>query len=456
MSLNLNDYHYPYPTYLIEDIFKKICSEHGGIIQSIMASPVDYEEDFYIKTVTGQMPYYHKVLLDPSLNVQYHLGGYGTFYEEAIIRHIGEAIERYSLMVSQYALVDKFKYATYNQIKNEGTVIPFEYLTLFSDADYAKMNRGNYKRFRKLKEDDIVGWVKCPSLFNPVKDIWVPIQLLFVGYKLNQKENEVGFSPGFSTGTASHMSLEKALLNALLEFIEVDALMVNWYTKRQAPSVIIDDLTILNQYSKIFSEDSDFNVLSFDLGILENVDAHVLGTAIMNKKEERPFIVYGAQGHLDPLKGFYRSFMEAVAISFLGTYGPLYLPEEYFTYPENDTFTDLDKNVAFFAFPNDGQKKRDLLRSMVKGKKLLSSMKTYETGNTKKDVTKLIRQLSGVSEYAVFLDVTPPEARGKGWYVMRVFIPELVTMCIPGVPYSQHPRLKKFGGITNEYPHPLP
>lgn len=452
----MNVSYYPYTSHLIEDLFKKICSEHGGIMQSILVGPVKYAEGLDIKSVAGQMPYYHKVLLDPALNVQYHLTGYGTFYEEAIIRLVGEAIERYSLMVSQYTLVDKIKYATYNQMKKEGTVVPFEYLNIFSDADYTKMNRGQYKGLGKLTEDDIVGWIKCPSLFHPGRDIWVPIQLLFVGYGINRAENEVAFSPGFSTGTAAHRSLEKALANALLEFIEIDALMINWYTKRRAPSIIIDDLTILNEYAKIFGEDSNFDVLSVDLSILDNVDAHVFGTVVMNKKEERPFIVYGAQGHLDHLKGFYRSFMESVAIAFLGIYGPLYSPKEYFSYPEKDSFTDLDTNVAFFAFPNHAQKKRDLIHSMVKGKKLLSAMKTYETEDAKKDVTKLIRQLSGISEYAVYLDVTPPEAREKGWYVMRAFIPELVTMCIPGVPYSEHPRFKKFGGIDNEYPHPLP
>lgn len=448
--------HYPYATHLIEDIFKRICSEHGGILQSLMASPVKLAENLDFKIVGGQMPYYHKVLLDPTLDIQHHLTGYGTFYEEAIIRLVGEAIERYALIASQYPLANKFRYATYNEIKEEGPVIPLEYLTTFSNSDYARLNKGTHNGYKKLTEDDIVGWIKCPSLFKPALDIWVPIQSLFVGYKLNRKENEIAFSRAFSSGTAAHTSLERALLNALLELIEVDALMINWYTKRQAPSVIIDDFTILNEYSQIFRRDSNWEVLVMDLRILENVDAHVFGTVIINKKEQRPFIVYGAQGHLDHLKGFYRSFMESGTIAFLGIYGPLYSPKEYFTYPENDSFTDLDTNVAFFAFPNDAQKKRNLIHGMVKGGKPLSSMESYETENPKQDLAKLICQLSGVSKYAVYLDVTPPEVRGKGWYVMRTFIPELVTLCVPGVPYSEHPRFKEFGGIKNEYPHPLP
>ncbi|HLP58331.1 MAG TPA: YcaO-like family protein [Candidatus Deferrimicrobium sp.] len=452
----MNLTYYPYPTHLIENIFKRICSEHVGVIQSLMVGPVKYTDNLDIKSVSGQMPYYHKVLIHPDLNVQYHLTGYGTFYEEAIIRLVGEAIERYSLMATQYTLTERFRYASYNQIKQDGAVMPFDYLRTFSDSDYEKLNKGEFKGLKKLEKDDIVGWIKCPSLFKPGLEIWTPLQLLFVGYRVNQDVKEVGFTPGFSTGTAAHATLEKALCNAILEFIEIDALMINWYTRRKAPAIAIDDLTILKQYASIFGEKSNYDVLSFDLSILKEVDAHVFGTAIMNKKEERPFIVYGAQGHLDPVKGFYRSFMESMAIAFLGIYGPLYSPKEYFNDPGCDTFTDLDKNVSFFAVPSNAQKKRDLIYSMGEGKKLLSSMKSHESGETKQDLIRLISQLSKVSEYAVYLDVTPPETRDKGWYVMRTFIPELVTMCVPGVPYSNHPRFAQFGGITNEFPHPLP
>ena len=83
-------------------------------------------------------------------------------------------------------------------------------------------------------------------------------------------------------------------------------------------------------------------------------------------------------------------------------------------------------------------------------------MKSYDTGNVRADTTKLLRQLSVVSRYGVYLDVTPPETCHRGWKVMRTLIPELVTMCVPGVPYSQHPRFANYGGIRNEYPHPLP
>ncbi|HLU46253.1 MAG TPA: hypothetical protein VKZ67_14755, partial [Natronosporangium sp.] len=69
---------------------------------------------------------------------------------------------------------------------------------------------------------------------------------------------------------------------------------------------------------------------------------------------------------------------------------------------------------------------------------------------------ELIRMVAGVSEWACYLDITPPELADTEWKVMRVLIPELLSMCLPGLPAKAHPRMKQYGGVTNELPHPLP
>lgn len=447
---------YPYSTYLAEDVLRPICSEHGGITQSLLVSPVKYSEDLAIKSVVAQMPAYHKVLLSPHLDVQYHLSGYGVFWEEALIRLAGEAIERYSLMVAQHTLADQIRYATYREVQRDGKVVPLDYLRPFSDDDYERLGRGQYHGLRRLEPDDVVGWVRCPSLYDPATDVWVPAQMLFVGYKLSRKHGEVAFCPGFSTGTAAHTSPVRALQSALLEQIEIDALMLQWYTDLQAPEVIVDDLGLRRLVPGLLGPDSGFEVRALDLRVLDGVDAHVFGSVLVNRRDERPLIVLGAQGHLDPARAFYRALMEAVAIGFLGIYGPLYLPAEYLMPPGGSGFTDLDRNVAFFADPSDAGLKRGVIDGLVEGTRVLSAMKSHDTGDAERDTVRLIRQLRPFSEHAVFLDVTPPETRPLGWHVMRVFLPELVTMCVPGVPYTRHPRMVQYGGVCNECPHPLP
>jgi thiazole/oxazole-forming peptide maturase SagD family component len=454
-SANLAPTFYPSATHLLEDAVRPICSEHGGITQSVLVSPISHCEGLSIKSITAQMPAYHKVLLNPDADVQYHLGGYGTFHEEALVRLVGEAIERYSLLVAPRTMSERICYTSYDEIVRRGPTVPFEYLRLFSDQDYARLDRGHFHGMRRLERTDVVGWIQCPSLFEPDVEIWTPAQMLFVGYTANRAAGEVPFNPGFSTGTAAHQCVEKALQSALLEFIEIDALMLRWYTEMPAPQVTIDNLGVAALAPELLRADAKYDVLALDLSVLPGVDAHVFGSVVVRKRAESPYLMLGAQGHLNPVKAFYRSLMEAVSISFLGIYGPLFLPKEYLS-ADGQGFTDLDTNVAFFVSSHDAPRKRAAIERLISGKRVLSGMRNYDSGDVGEDTARLIQQLSAFSKYGVFLDVTPPETVSRGWKVMRVFLPELVTMCVPGVPYTEHPRMKAHGGVRNEYPHPLP
>src|SRR5262249_48689549 len=155
--------------------------------------------------------------------------------------------------------------------------------------------------------------------------------------------------------------------------------------------------------------------------------AHAIAVVLINKAHERPLIIFGGQGGLDPRQTLYRALMEAIAVAFLGIYGPLYMPKEYLQSSAKPTFTDLDRNVAFFAAPTDADSKIAAIRQLASGTKLLSSMPNFQKSGVKRDTAHVIQQLSELSRYAAFIDITPPETHRMGWRVMRVFIPELVT-----------------------------
>lgn len=446
---------YPSAAHLLDQAVRPICSEHGGITHSVLVSPITHCDGLALKSIAVQMPAYHKVLLSPDADVQYHLGGYGMLHEEALVRLVGEAIERYSLLVAPRTMAERICYASYDEISRRGRTVPFEYLRLFSDRDYERLNRGHFHGLRRLERTDVVGWIACPSLFDPDVEIWMPAQMLFVGYRHNRAAGEVVFNPGFSTGTAAHTSVEKALQSAILECIEIDALMLRWYAVLPAPQVTIDNLNLAALTPQLLGARARYDVLAIDLSVLPGVDAHVFASVVVCKRAERPYLMLGAQGHLNPVKAFYRSLMEAVSISFLGIYGPLYLPRQYLSANVRE-FTDLDTNVAFYVSPEDAARKRGAIEQLISGRRVLSAMTNHDTGDVRADTSRLIAQLSAFSTDAVFLDVTPPETASRGWKVMRVFVPELVNMCVPGVPYSEHPRLKAAGGVRNEFPHPLP
>jgi thiazole/oxazole-forming peptide maturase SagD family component len=450
--------YYPSSTHLVDDVFRAACGEHTGILQSVIVRPIRYGDGLKLISITGKMPDYPQAMYNIQAPTQYHLCGYGSYDEEALVRLVGEAIERYSLMVSFRAFNrERLTFASYRDLKNRGKVLPFEYLSLFSNEDYRKLETTDFKGARALSETDKIGWILCPSLFRPGDQIWMPLQMMFVGYKPSSDMGEIRFSPGFSTGTAAHRSLTKALTSALLEFIEIDSLMVHWYAKNKACTLIPNDGAIVERHIDMLGPQSQYEVRVQDIGVIEGLRAHVAGTTIINKKDQRPFVSYGAQASLNPLKAFYRSFMEAIAIEYMGIYGPLYSPKEYLRESGNETIADLDTNAAYWANPHQAASKRAFLDDLASGeKRALTALRNHETGNDEEDLLRLISDLSSVSEYAVYLDVTPPETRPQGWHVMRAFIPELVCMCIPGVPYGNHPRWQKFGGKKHDIPHPLP
>ncbi|MBN1982386.1 MAG: YcaO-like family protein [Chitinivibrionales bacterium] len=450
--------YYPFSDYVHRSVFKEICSEQTGILRStIVKINKKKDADFNVISLIGKMPDYHKVLMGPEAEIQYHLAGYGTFYEESIIRLVGEGIERYALLNSQFALQHRYVYATYNEIKKRGKVVPFEYLTIYSDEDYKNFEKGGVKGIRRLQPDDRIGWIECPSLLHQGEMIWVPSQMLFVGHKINRDKNEVFFCPGFSTGTASHITLKNALLNAITEFVQLDAFIVSWYTKQKAKRLIIDEPTLLKRFHNLFGEHSKFDVVGLDFTLVKDIPLHCFGVAIINKSDARPLAVLGLQGGLDPYHAFYRGMLEGLTLLPLGFTGPVYAPKEYFNSPSKDEqFLDLDRNVAFYMHPDNASEKRQVFSNLIAGEETLSSLENRESESVDENLSKLIKGLKTVSEYAVYLDITPPETREKGWYVMRVFIPELVTMCLPGIPYHNHPRILKYGGVKNEYPHPTP
>ncbi len=127
-----------------------------------------------------------------------------------------------------------------------------------------------------------------------------------------------------------------------------------------------------------------------------------------------------------------------------------------FLYNGKDDFLNLDSNVAYWTKAENQETKERILNEMWEGTVNMSTFSNLNTGNDMKNLEYLIGKLSKISKYAVYLDITPPEVINKGLKVMRVFIPELVQLSYPGFPYTQHPRVLENGGISVDFPHPMP
>ena len=438
---------YPSSAHVIND-FRRICGQHFGITESQIVQVAQAKHAPFMQTMTARMPNYHKLLLGEHVDIQYHLAGYGVYREEALVRLLGEAIERYALITAAATARKRLFKASYNDLKSESNVMPWELIHVFSAQDYERM-RGKLI-FRDITPDDQISWIWCPSLFNPGQDICIPAQCLFTGV---QFEDEIPFVTSFSKGCASHTDPKLALRTALLEAVEADALMVRWYTLRKSRRVLIDDPTLRDMIADIFRE-LDVEILPYEY-TMPGMPGHAFAVAVMSKGAERPTVLLGTGAGLDPRATLYRTLIEAVAIFYIAKNGPALQPRDYLTEIDASSHTNLDSNVAYWAAAQDGDSKRAFMRNMLDGEVALSTLTKHQS-TIDQDLAYILGELKDISRYAVHLDITPPDLEHTDWSVARVFFPELVQVSLPSFPYGAHPRLLECGGIRNQLPHPSP
>jgi len=389
------------------------------------------------------------------MEMQYHLAGYGSTNEEAVTRLTGEAVERYAAMMAMKLFEHRIEYATHRTLSARADCVPLEYLGILDveqQHNIAHMMPHYYHQ--PPGEDDVIAWILCPSLTRPGRDVYVPAQLMFLGFRTNPEASDKMFTPSFSTGTAAHTSLDKALLNALVEAVQIDAFILNWYTSTPAPAVEIDmdgaQLLAMAGLQPNGPYEARISYLSRPELPLPN-----MGVTLVRKSQQLPYIAFGLQADRDPAQALLRGAAESVAILGIGNFTTIFdLPRVHFA-EHSSAFTDLDTNVLYYASPNEASEKLRIVESRVAGSVRLSEAPSYADTN-EAAIARLTRELAAVSRWATYLDITPPELADTPWKVVRVVIPELLSMCLPGYPPRAHPRFAEYGGVTNVAPHPLP
>lgn len=346
---------------------------------------------------------------------------------------------------------DKVVYHSYNEMSAMYDILPWEYLDIFSDSDYSQL--ASKTNIRSITRDDVIGWLECPSLTKPGKTTFIPMQCLFIGYHIREDLGEKIFVPSFSKGSAAHVNIYKALESAIMEAIEADAFMLNWYTNAKGRKLKPDSLELMHISDKILG-DTPYSLSLYDFS-MENLPGSVIAAQLTNTKGKSPYILMGCSSNLNPVRASYRALSEAATIHYLAANGPMMSPVDFLG-THKDDFLNLDSNVAYWTKAENQAKKDEILKTISDKTVALSSLSNENTGDDKRNLEYIIKKLRLISEYAVYLDITPPEIIGTGLKVMRVFIPELVQLSYPGFPYSRHPRVLQFGGITNDFPHPMP
>lgn len=375
-------------------------------------------------------------------------GGAGVRLADAVNAAMGELLERYAAFA--YDGTDRIV-SSYRELLERGhRSVRFETLTHFS----REQCRSKGFAYREFTEATRIGWVKGTNLLDG-SPTYVPGQLVSLGYIHCSDEIPPCFY-STSSGCALATSVEEALLKGILESIERDAIMIHWYARRPPLMLDLDPADLLARSGWL--QKQGLEIRFHDLAVDGNVP--VVGVTVVERTGRSCFFILSAASALDIRVAARKALIEAgqgrpfvkliVATTEASTQGA--------------EFKDFDSNLRFYAEPSNARYVEWFLQNTN------FSVRKFpdppDVKNVRECLTDLLDRCAAMGITPVAFDLSTPEILDAGLFACRVFVPELVPLCVPSAPFLGHPRLVRFidcqksentgTEIPDWVPHPFP
>jgi ribosomal protein S12 methylthiotransferase accessory factor len=385
-------------------------------------------------------------LLNDTRQFEPRAGGAGICLSDAVNRAVGELLERFASLA--YEGTAKIV-SSYSGLECGGVrTVPFEALTLFT-REQLLIPGFPYTEFT---ENTPVGWFEGTDLTSD-SPIYVPGQLLSLGYAPSPEEVSTCFY-STSSGCALGTSAEGALLAGLLECIERDAVMMRWYA-RLAPAMLDLDPKYFLGAMQLPSQ--RLEIRFHDMTV--DGEVPVVGATCIERTGRPCFFILGCAAALDTLAAARKALVEAGQgrpyVKFLGSRDD----------PPSaaDDFTDFDSNVRFFGEPSNGRYAEWFSENTCPSTRHLPVPRESSPAEL---CRLLLDRCSKMGLTPIAFDMTTPELLDSGLFVCRVFVPELVPLCVPFAPFLGHVRLARYiaeserdglaASVPAWIPHPFP
>ena len=351
------------------------------------------------------------------LNVQRFTGGVSVNRDRAMIKALGEAIERYCLFVYRLKELPVFSYRELGD-----RVLNPQQVASFSPKQLAQER---YKRFR-FNAKTKFRWVKGYSLTQH-KPIYIPAQLIYF-YDI-RTEPIIRFPD--SNGTASWNSLAGAILHGIYEVVERDANMINYLNKLPRDRVEVENSSNKNLVKLCTAHDRyGFELYVYD--ITTDLPIPSMLSIVIDRSGVGPAVVVGTSSNLDP--------EEATISSIEGAKAGPEMRDEALKNPNFDVRKIRNPNLARGLFWWEREKIAHLDFLLKNGKrKKIQALNNTSSYNAVTDLKVVLRIFEEKRMEVIFVDVTTPEINELGFKVVKVIIPELQ-------PIHQLERFKYLGG----------
>lgn len=374
----------------------------------------------------------------------YHIGGCGLSFEDAMIRTLGETVERYASFVAAAFPRLPTTHCSYRELHGRGDpVLVPDRLRWFTDEQLAR--RGF--PCAPFNPDAPTGWVQAPSLLDGGAR-WMPAQEAFPGYVGRPQERR--FVPGVSTGSAAHTRLDLALRNALLELVQIDAAMGHWYSGGTAVAIGSDSRT--GSLDRVVAGRLPVGARRPRFFWMPSADLPGFAVACLVESRSRPHVGAGLGCDLRLDRAMAKAFLEGAAVAELAKV-ILFRHRMRDETPRGSDLYDLDENVGFYA-----DEPRDLLAERFPDLTPVppTRLPPDRAGEPLDDVAHLVDCFESTGKELVVLDLTSHDVANLGFVALRAWSPDVLTLSLPSAPPLEHRRFDAYGGAVDAGPHPYP
>jgi ribosomal protein S12 methylthiotransferase accessory factor len=412
-------------------------------LSTLSIDPEDFDLHHVFPTVTSLAR-----LINQTSEFEPRAGGAGVGLDEAVNRAMGELLERYSA----YAFESIGKVvSTYREMERARLkIVPFEFLANFS---HKQIQTPGFP-YTQLTKDTPIAWLEGADLASG-SATYVPSQLISLNYAPAAGEVSSCFY-STSSGCALSTSVEGALVSGLLELIERDAVMIRWYARLAPPMLNLDPAQLLGRQLRLQTKGLETRL--HDLTV--DGEVPVVGVTCIERSGRPCCFLLSAAAALDTAAAGRKALIEAgQGRPFIKLLANL---EEVPV--AGDTFKDFDSNLRFFADPSNARFTDWFLQNRRLSSRHFPTLPDSQSPADLCDL--LLDRCSNMGITPIAFDLTTPESRDHGLFVCRVFVPELVPLCVPFAPFLGHPRLAKFvddaqrdgsaASIPDWVPHPFP
>lgn len=409
---------------------RRLLGDTTGIIRNLL---------WYLPDRTDPDLYYATAIeadLEPSVgNVVGSLdaGGTGLTRRAAFLSALGEAAERYALYLPD---TDRMIMATYHEMAGQYEMLPKRYLDIFDAGALART------RLSPVRPTVEMAWYPTTNLLSGDR-VYVPAQLVWLA---SAHDGDALYFPTTSNGTACGATPMAALRGALSEYIERDGIMRAWYTQRPTRSIDIESVPGIEPLLRDRFAAEGFNVRCFEAP--SPLGSPVVGCAIVNSQHRPPKVGIGGDFSIGRKTAYESALIEAAQtwayvkdLAAAGLDIPSIDPGEIYN---------LTDNLRYYAAPAQF----DDLEGFLGLGPTKDSQLTPGSMSDKDAVETILSRCQQADVTPLAIDVTPPDIRDVGFTVIRVILPELVPLCLPSLPPSNHPTFNNTN--LTRAPHPYP